>query len=35
MVAANEAEKIRTAIKRSGMAKPDWARNALVKAATG
>lgn len=32
-VAANEAEKINQAIKRSGLAKPDWARNALLSAA--
>jgi hypothetical protein len=32
-VAANEADKIQQAIKKSGMAKPDWARNALINAA--
>ena len=32
-VAANEADKIQTAIKKSGLTKPDWARNALVNAA--
>ena len=34
-VAANEAAKIQQAIKKSGMSKPDWARNALVSAANG
>lgn len=33
-IAANEAEKIQTAIKKSGLTKPDWARNALIQAAT-
>jgi hypothetical protein len=33
-IAANEADKIQTAIKRSGMAKPEWARNALINAAS-
>jgi hypothetical protein len=33
-IAANEAEKIQTAIKRSGLKKPEWARNALLSAAT-
>jgi hypothetical protein len=33
-VAANEADKIQAAIKRSGLTKPDWARNALVNAAS-
>lgn len=32
-VAANEADKINQAIKRSGQTKPDWARNALLAAA--
>jgi hypothetical protein len=32
-IAANAAEKINTAIKKSGLTKPDWARNVLVKAA--
>ena len=32
-VAANEADKIQTAIRKSGMTKPDWARNALINAA--
>jgi hypothetical protein len=32
-IAANEAEKIQTAIRKSGLAKPDWARNALLAAA--
>lgn len=31
-VAANEANKIQRAIKRSGLTKPDWARNALISA---
>jgi hypothetical protein len=29
----NEAEKIQTAINKSGLKKPDWARNALISAA--
>jgi hypothetical protein len=33
-IAANEAEKIQRAIKKSGQTKPDWARNALVSAAS-
>jgi hypothetical protein len=33
-IAANEAEKIQTAIKKSGLSKPDWARNALIHAAS-
>jgi hypothetical protein len=32
-VAANEADKIQQAIKKSGLSKPDWARNALIQAA--
>lgn len=32
-IAANEADKIQQAIKKSGMTKPDWARNALIQAA--
>jgi hypothetical protein len=32
-IAATEAEKIQTAIKKSGLTKPDWARNALINAA--
>jgi hypothetical protein len=32
-VAAVEADKIHQAIKRSGLTKPDWARNALLNAA--
>ena len=32
-IAAKEAEKIHRAIKKSGLKKPDWARNALVQAA--
>jgi hypothetical protein len=34
-IAAVEAEKIHTAIKKSGLKKPDWARNALISAAQG
>lgn len=33
-IAANEAAKIQAAIKQSGMTKPDWARNALLSAAS-
>jgi hypothetical protein len=32
-LAANEAEKIQSAIRKSGLAKPEWARNALIQAA--
>jgi hypothetical protein len=32
-VAAGEADKIQHAIKKSGLKKPDWARNALINAA--
>jgi hypothetical protein len=32
-IAANEAQKIQAAIKKSGMKKPEWARNALIHAA--
>lgn len=32
-IAAAEADKIQQAIKRSGISKPDWARNALLEAA--
>ena len=32
-IAANEAEKINIAIKRSGLSKPEWARKALIHAA--
>lgn len=32
-IAANEAEQIQQAIRRSGLTKPEWARNALIKAA--
>jgi len=32
-IAANEAAKIQQAVKRSGMSKPEWARNALLQAA--
>jgi hypothetical protein len=31
-IAANEAGKIQQAIKKSGLTKPDWARNVLLKA---
>jgi hypothetical protein len=34
-IAANEAEKIQAAISRSGLTKPEWARNALISAAKG
>ena len=33
-IAANEADRINQAIKKSGLKKPDWARNALIQAAT-
>ena len=32
-IAAKEAEQIQTAIKKSGMSKPEWARKALFDAA--
>lgn len=32
-IAANEAQKINEAVKKSGLAKPEWARNALMRAA--
>jgi hypothetical protein len=32
-IAANEARKINEAVKKSGMARPEWARNALISAA--
>ena len=32
-IAANEADKIHSAIKKSGMSKPAWARKALIDAA--
>ena len=32
-IAKAEADKVSQAIKRSGMKKPDWARNALLVAA--
>ena len=32
-IAANAAEKIQRAINKSGLNKPDWARNALLNAA--
>jgi hypothetical protein len=34
-VASEAAEKIHQAIKKSGLTKPDWARNALINAAQG
>jgi hypothetical protein len=34
-IAANEAQKIQRAIDKSGLTKPDWARNALISAAQG
>jgi hypothetical protein len=33
-IAANEAERIQTAIRKSGLKKPEWARQALIQAAT-
>jgi hypothetical protein len=33
-MAAGEAEKVHQAIKKSGMEKPEWARSALIKAAS-
>ena len=33
-IAAVEADKIQSAIRKSGMTKPDWARNALIQAAS-
>lgn len=33
-IAANEANKIQDAISKSGMTKPDWARKALLSAAS-
>jgi hypothetical protein len=32
-IAANEAQKINEAVKKSGMKRPEWARNALINAA--
>jgi len=32
-IAANEAQRIQTAIRKSGLTKPEWARSALIKAA--
>jgi hypothetical protein len=32
-IAANEADKIQRAVRKSGMTKPDWARNTLLSAA--
>lgn len=32
-MAANEAQKIHAAIKKSGLKKPEWARNAVLHAA--
>lgn len=34
-VAANEAAQIGLAIRKSGMSKPEWARNALISMARG
>jgi hypothetical protein len=34
-IAATEAEKIEDAIRKSGKKKPEWARDALIKAAHG
>jgi len=31
-IAANEADRIQRAIDKSGLKKPDWARNALLNA---
>jgi len=33
-IAANEAQKINEAVKKSGLKKPEWARNALIQAAS-
>jgi hypothetical protein len=33
-IAANAAEQIESAIKKSGLKKPEWARNALIHAAS-
>jgi hypothetical protein len=33
-IAQREAQKIQEAIKRSGLPKPEWARNALINAAS-
>jgi hypothetical protein len=33
-VSADAAGKIHQAIKKSGLSKPEWARNALIRAAT-
>lgn len=32
-IAANEADKINAAIKKSGLKKPEWARQALIQMA--
>ncbi|HXR48533.1 MAG TPA: hypothetical protein VN784_13945 [Candidatus Limnocylindrales bacterium] len=32
-IAAQEAERIQAAIRKSGQTKPEWARQALIKAA--
>jgi hypothetical protein len=32
-IAANEAERIQDAIRKSGLKKPEWARAALISAA--
>jgi hypothetical protein len=34
-IAAIEAQKINDAVKKSGLKKPEWARNALMSAANG
>jgi hypothetical protein len=34
-IAAKEADRIQRAIDKSGMKKPDWARDALLNAASG
>jgi hypothetical protein len=33
-IAAKEAQKINEAVKKSGLKRPDWARNALIHAAS-
>jgi hypothetical protein len=33
-IAATEAEKIQSAVRKSGLTKPVWARNALINAAS-
>lgn len=32
-IAANEAQRINEAVKKSGLARPEWARKALIEAA--